>query len=134
MMKRSTKPKAAQDFSRNMLKRQTDRYIVIINETINSGIIVFWCSTTSIIGIIAIASQGNRKYEGPDTLNWSSLYPFGPPPFDLSKYNRTNTTNATQPVQTYNFPKVNKSNSTIPTIGEVLRKSNIGYSNNFLAY
>jgi hypothetical protein len=99
-----------------------------------AALLYFGAPLLVLFGIIAIASQGNRKYEGPDTSNWSSLYPFGSPPFDLSKYNRTNTTNATQPVQTYNFPKVNKSNSTIPTIGEVLRKSNIGYSNNFLAY
>ena len=32
--------------------------------------------------------------------------------------------NKTQPVQTYNLPKVNK---TVPTIGEILRRSNAGF-------
>jgi hypothetical protein len=37
----------------------------------------------------------------------------------------TDTDNKTQPIQTYNLPKVNK---TVPTIGEILRRSNAGSS------
>jgi hypothetical protein len=72
-------------------------------------------------------------YTGPDTSNSPDLYPLTAPRYDPSKFNHTNTT---QPVQTYNLPKINSTsrfNSIVPTIGEVLRRSNSGFLYHSLA-
>jgi hypothetical protein len=88
--------------------------------------LIFFSGLIVVAGILFTVDYFYPGYTG-ENLNLPSLYPYGLPPFDLNDYNITknNTTNTTKPLQTYNFPKVNRSN--VPTIGEVLNMSNAGF-------
>jgi hypothetical protein len=95
--------------------------------------------TKVLIGVAGVAILGLRwtfygvkqfgNYTGPDTSNWPSIPGFTEPKYNASQYgndNSSSTTNTTQPVQSNNPPKSNSSK--IPTIGEVLSRSNAGFS------
>jgi hypothetical protein len=81
-----------------------------------SGIIVL------VVIVVAMYFLYGPDYEGPDTSNWPT--PPGQAPLSAYKYGANITNNTTdQTTSKEEEPK----NTTIPTIGEVLRKSQAGF-------
>jgi hypothetical protein len=74
----------------------------------------------ALVGIVAGLAIFAPDYTG-ENLNLPSTYPYGPPPFDLNKYNITKQNNTGKPVQNY----------TLPT--GLIKRTNAGFIYNSLA-